>query len=452
MTDPANNLARFVADLQWQQVPERVVHEAKRSLVNHAATLLAGCRDDTILRMAGVRLSAAGAGEATVVGQARRADRATAAGLNAASANVHDFDDTHVGTVIHPTAPVAPVVFAMAECAPVSGRDALLALIAGIEVECRLGNAVSPWHYAHGWHITSTCGVFGAAAAAARLIALDGRRIVDAFGCSLASAGGAIGTLGTMAKSIGVGLAASNGLNAAQYAAAGMQGPTDPFAGRGGFLAVLGHEARADALDEGLGIRWEILRNTYKPYPCGVVLNPVIDACLVLHRRLGLPLADIERVQITANPLLRLRTDRAAPANGREAQVSAQHAVAIVLATGRAGLAEFGDAAVSDESRRAFAGRVGFVETDDLSIDQTQVTLTASDGRVHEVTIEHATGGLAQPLSDAALDAKLSIAAAAFGHDPTPLIDTLWRLDELADAGQVIRQIARIAQPESRSC
>src|SRR5690606_8646087 len=115
--------------------------------------------------------------------------------------NVFDFDDTHDPTIIHPTAPVAPVLFALAEQKPVPGRDLLHAFILGVEIECRLGNAISPEHYARGWHITATCGVFGASMAAGKLLGLDARQLVWALGSASSQASGLVETLGTMAKS-----------------------------------------------------------------------------------------------------------------------------------------------------------------------------------------------------------------------------------------------------------
>src|SRR6185503_10031055 len=134
---------------------------------------LGGCRDAAVEAAAGVfKRFAAGTG-ATVIGRCERSDALNAAFFNAMSGNVFDFDDTHIPTIIHPTAPVAPAVFALAQTRGVSGRDLLAALAIGIEIECRLGNAVSPWHYARGWHITATCGVFGSAVASGRLLGLD---------------------------------------------------------------------------------------------------------------------------------------------------------------------------------------------------------------------------------------------------------------------------------------
>ena len=161
-SDVTRILSDFVCGAQWEQLPDTVRHEGKRSILNFIATALAGCREDAIEHTLTSLLLFSKGGQATVIGRAERLDALSAAFLNAASGNVFDFDDTHLRTVIHPTAPVAPTLFALAEMRRLTGRDLLLAFALGVELECRLGNAISPEHYARGWHITSTCGTLGA--------------------------------------------------------------------------------------------------------------------------------------------------------------------------------------------------------------------------------------------------------------------------------------------------
>ncbi len=309
-------LAQFVAGTQWEQLPEAVRHESKRALVNFFATALAGCGDPA-LRAAEAVFARFRAGSAcTVIGRAEGTDVLHAASLNAMSGNVFDYDDTHLPTIIHPTAPVAPALLALAQTRRLSGQQLLLAFVLGVEIECRLGNAISPGHYQRGWHITSTCGVFGAAAASARVLGLDDTRTLWALGNASAQSGGLVENLGSMAKSIGVGNAASNGLLSAFLAEQGFQGPQQPVEGPRGFLNVTGDKPDIESLTQGLGERWELMNNTYKPYPCGVVLNPVIEACLALRPKAP-PLSGIRLVELTGHPLLRERTDRPAPASGR---------------------------------------------------------------------------------------------------------------------------------------
>ncbi|MBN9264871.1 MAG: MmgE/PrpD family protein, partial [Hyphomicrobium sp.] len=169
-SDISRTFAELIVDTTWDRLPERVRHEAKRSILNFMATALAGCREDAVEHTLASLAAFSGVEQATVIGRTERVDALSAAFLNAASGNVFDFDDTHLRTVIHPTAPVLPALFALAELLPVSGRELLLAFALGVEIECRVGNAISPEHYARGWHITSTCGCLGAAAAAGKLL------------------------------------------------------------------------------------------------------------------------------------------------------------------------------------------------------------------------------------------------------------------------------------------
>lgn len=433
-------LAQFAVRTQWEDVPAVVRHEAKRALMNFFATALAGCRDPALQAASAVFSRFRSGAACTVIGRGESTDALHAASLNAMSGNVFDYDDTHLPTIIHPTAPVAPALLALAQTRRLSGRELLLAFVLGVEIECRLGNAISPGHYQRGWHITSTCGVFGAATASARALGLDETHTLWALGNAAAQSGGLVENLGSMAKSIGVGNAASNGLLSALLADAGFQGPAHPIEGPRGFLHVTGDRPDIESVTPGLAERWELMNNTYKPYPCGVVLNPVIEACLALHRSARPALSEIRRVDLTGHPLLRERTDRPAPHSGREAQVSAQHAVAVCLELGKAGLDEFSDSCVLDPAWRAFADKLVFVDDPRHGIEAATVTLHLHDGRTVSHRVDAALGSLAAPLRDEDLEHKLVTLAAwgGSGCAPAPLIEALWSLDSFDDAGMLM--------------
>jgi 2-methylcitrate dehydratase PrpD len=380
-----------------------------------------------------------------VIGRRARLDMLSAAFVNAASGNVFDFDDTHHPTIIHPTAPVAPALFALAETQRLTGAQLLHAFILGVEIECRLGNAVSPWHYRRGWHITSTCGAFGAAAAAGKALALDPARMTWALGGASAQSSGLVETLGTMAKSIGVGAAARAGLSAALFAQAGITGPAEPVAGPRGFTAVMGDAADLAGIARGLGETWEIMANTHKPYPCGVVLFPVIDACLELRaRNPGLARDAIAGIAVEGHSLLRERADRPAVGTGREAQVSAQHSVAAVLIHGAAGVAQFEDACVSSREVLALREKVTVRERPGTPVEAAHVTITLADGKVLSSSVVAGRGTPQRPMSDAEIEAKTR-ELARYGCprlDPGPLIEAVWSLENSADAGAIMKLAA----------
>jgi 2-methylcitrate dehydratase PrpD len=444
-----DSLSRFAATCRWEHIAPEVRHEAKRSLLNFFAVALAACQDPTIEKAVGIYRRFSAGNAATLIGRGERVDILNAAALNAMSANVFDFDDTHIPTIIHPTAPIAPALLALAETRPVTGPELMLAFVLGVEVECRLGNAISPGHYSRGWHITSTCGVFGSAIATGKILGLQARQFAWALGSASSQAGGLVETLGTMAKSVGVGNAARNGLLSALLAQADFDGPAQPLEGVRGFLNVVGDNPDIASSIRDLGARWEILHNTYKPYPCGVVLNPVIDACLAVSGRpelAGAGVDDIEVIEIVGHPLLRQRTDRPGIQTGRQSQVSAQHAVAVTLTRGKAGLEDFSDAAVEDPALRALGAKVRFVDDNRMSVESARVVIGIRGAPAVSSSVDIARGALARPLTDADLEAKLRELCryGRSGRDPEALISAIWRLEELNDAGALMRLVARL--------
>jgi 2-methylcitrate dehydratase PrpD len=427
------SLARFVVEARWDDIPSAMRHQAKRSLMNFFAVALAGCRTGPVEIALRSLAEFSGGKQATIVGRTERIDALSAAFLNAAGANVHDFCDTHVRTVIHPTAPVAPALLALAELRQVSGPDLLLAFILGNEIQARVGLAISPSHYSQGWHITSTCGVFGAASGAGKLLGLDERQMIWALGTAATQAAGLCECLGTASKSASVGNAARNGLWSALLAEKGFDGPPEPLAGVQGYYKAIAETPDLSLVTDRLGESWEIMATSYKPYPCGFVIHPVLDC--VLDWRRDHPTAEVTRVVVRGNPLLSDRADRPNVSTGRESQVSVQHAVAAALATGRAGLDEFTDACVRDSNVLALRSKVEVTRDPGFSTIAAAVDITTADGTIHKMSQSAARGSDVNPMSDRDLEDKLRKTAAGWEprHDVTRLIDAVWALDGSKD-------------------
>jgi 2-methylcitrate dehydratase PrpD len=431
------SLAHLTVATRWDDISPPVQHQAKRSLMNFFAVALAGCRTGPVEIALQSLAEFSGGKQATVVGRSERIDALSAAFLNAAGANVYDFCDTHVRTVIHPTAPVAPALLALAELRRVSGRDLLLAFVLGNEVQARIGLAISPNHYNKGWHITSTCGVFGAAAASCKLLALDETKVVWALGTAATQSSGLCECLGTPAKSVSVGNAARNGLWSALLAEKGFEGPGEPLAGVQGFYNAMGEPPNLSLITDGLGESWEIMQTSYKPYPCGFVIHPALDC--VLDWRRDNPKAEVARVVVRGNPLLAARTDRANISTGRESQVSVQHAVAAALVTGKAGLDQFTDACARDPKVLALRSKVTVERDPAFSTIAAAVEIGTTDGKTYRLSQAAARGSDANPMSDKDLEDKLRTAAAGWNprHDITPLIGAVWTLDKSADVSKL---------------
>lgn len=437
---PGARIARFVVDMRWDDLPATVRHAAKRCLLNFVGAAIGGAQDEAIERALGVLCALSGPPQAQLIGRRERVDMLTASFLNAASANVLDFDDTHHPTVIHPTSPVASSLLALSEVERVSGAALLTALALGIEVACRLGNVVTLRHYVRGWHITSTCAVVGAGAACAKLLGLDHGRTRHALGLAANQACGLVESLGSMAKSVSVGNAARNGLLAALLARNGYTAAAQTLEGPRGFVAVMSDEPDLAAMTDRLGTLWEIEHNALKPYPSGVVLHPVIDACLALHQQ-GIAAEAIARVRVRGHPLLRQRADRPAPRSGREAAVSIQHSVAVCFLYGAAGVRQYDDHCAREAAVQALGARVEVEDDAQLAVEAAEVTVELNDGRRCTTHIAHALGSLARPMSDAEVEAKVRDLAAYRGCEAHigRLIDAVWRLDEAPDVASALQ-------------
>jgi 2-methylcitrate dehydratase PrpD len=388
-------LARFLAGSRLDDVPEPIRRQGKRAILNLLGCILAG-RDDPAVQLV------------------RRVFPAEDALVDAAAATAHDYDDTHLPTVIHATPPVGAAAFALAKRNGSSGAELLHAFILGVETSCRLGNAVMPGHYEHGWHITSTCGVFGAAAAAAKLLRLDETRTVSALGIAATQAAGLVEVLGSMARVLNAGFAARNGIAAALLAQQGFEGPRDPLEGLRGFMNVFGGNHAAEKIAQGLGEAWELLNVQLKPYPSGVVLHALIDACLEQREALRRTAS----IVVEMHPLAIERTDRPEPRNAIEARLSAQHAVAVSVLHGAAGLAEFTDAAAVDSEVRKLRARVRVAP--DPSLDKMAARL-----RTDAASFE---APASRPMDEARLEAKLRSLA---GARATDLLETVRTLEAL---------------------
>ncbi len=426
------------------ELPTTVRKEAVRTFLNWVGCAIGGARHDAVeLAIAAVQ-PFAGPPQAAVLGRTERLDILHAALVNGISSHVLDFDDTHLRTVIHPAGPVASAILALAEHQPVSGREFVHALVLGVEAECRIGNAVFPAHYDRGWHITGTTGVFGAAVAASKLLGLDEQRMLWALGLAATQPVGLREMFGTMTKSFHPGRAAQNGLLAALLAERGYTSSERALEAPRGWAPVLSAATNYAEITEGLGTRWEILLNTYKPFPCGIVIHPAIDGCLQVRAEHHLSPEAVDRIDLRVHPLVLELTGKRTPQTGLEGKFSVFHACAVAIATGAAGEKQFSDQAVRDPAIVSLRGRVHAMADGTVAPDSVSVAVKLRDGRTVGKLIQYAIGSRERPMSDAELSAKFALQA----EDILPaervrhLIELCWHLEDLVDAGEVARAAA----------
>ncbi|WFU18115.1 MmgE/PrpD family protein [Bradyrhizobium sp. CB3481] len=435
----SRTLAELVAATSWADVAAQQ-HEAKRSILNFFATALGSAHDPAVTIALQTLLPFSGAATSTIIGRDERLDAIGAAFVNAISANLLDFDDTHPETIIHPTAPVAAPVLALAEARGLHGRNVLTAFILGVEVECRIGNAVSPRHYACGWHITSTCGIFGAAAACAKLLGLSVDGIANAIGIAASQSAGNVENLPTAAKNVSVGNAARNGLFAALLAQQGYEAAPRAIEGPLGWARAMGDDPDLGRLLGGLGETWEISKNTYKPYPAGIVFHAVIDACFGLRDRIG-RIDQIEVVTVRGSALLLARGDRPVR-NERDARVSIHHCVACALLIGTAGVPEFARETVFRPDIAKFREKVRAELDSSMPDGAARVSIRLASGEAITETVMSPRGSLADPLGDRDIEAKLRDGVRTGGSDwdADRIIESVWRLDTCDDIAGVMQR------------
>jgi 2-methylcitrate dehydratase PrpD len=275
--DATRQLAAYVVGSRWEDVPEGARYEAVRSVFNWVGCCLGGARHVTTDRALAALAEFSGRPEATVLGRRERLDIMHAALLNGITSHVLDYDDTHLETIIHPAGPVASAILALGERQNTSGEDFMHAFTLGVEVECRIGKAVYPSHYERGFHITGTAGVFGGAAAAGKLLELNEQQMIWALGIAATQSAGLKEMFGTMCKPFHPGSAGQNGLKAAFLASKDYTSSNAALEAPEGFMFTYSDEQDFSQITDDLGATFEGVKNTYKPFACGIVTHPIID-------------------------------------------------------------------------------------------------------------------------------------------------------------------------------
>jgi len=423
---------------------EAVDHEAHRTFMNWLGCAVGAAHHEAAdAALAAVNMLQP-APQATLPGRSDKVDMASAALINGITSHTFDFDDTHLKTIIHPAGPVASAVLALAEHTGASGRALIDALVLGIDVSCRVGNAMYPDHYDRGWHITGSTGTLGAAAACARLLGLNTQQTAMALGLAASQPVGMREQFGTMTKPFHPGGAARAGLMSALMAKHGFTASPKALEAPRGMMQTVSTKNDWLEISSELGQRFEISFNSYKPFACGIVIHPSIDACAQLRAQ-GVTPEQIERIELKVHSLVLELTGKKEPADGLQAKFSVYHGCAAGLTFGRAAEEEFSDDVVNRADMVALRRKV--VATVDDSIDEASADVTAVllDGRRVHVFVEHAIGSLQNPMTDANLEAKFhGLSDAVLGAaKTTDLIKACWAISQAGD----VRALTALARP-----
>jgi 2-methylcitrate dehydratase PrpD len=399
-------LAEFVATHPSKGWDDAVEAQAHRTFANWAGCAVGPSQHETITAaLAAVQLLQPSA-QASLLGRSERVDMANAAMLNGISSHTFDFDDTHLKTIIHPAGPVASALLALGEHRGASGREMIDALVLGIEVSCRVGNAVYPHHYDRGWHITGSTGMLGSAAACSRLLKLNPTQTQMALGIAASQPVGLREQFGTMTKPFHPGAAAKAGLMSALMAQQGFTASHRALEAPRGLMQVFSDKTDWSEITEHLGDRWEIALNTYKPFACGIVIHPAIDACVQLRETHQLSPKDVASVKLRVHPLVQELTGKKTPSDGLQAKFSVFHSCAAALIRGRAGEHEYADDFVTDPNTVALRDKVELIVDPAIHEASVDVTIRTVGGQELHLYVEHAIGSLERPMSNDQLRAK----------------------------------------------
>jgi 2-methylcitrate dehydratase PrpD len=349
-----------------------------------------------------------GGQQATLVGRPERIDMLNAAMINSLSSAALSFNDTHYQTVAHPSSPVGAAVLAVAERRPVSGKALVHAVVLGIELQCRVGLVLCapPAEVSVGLSMQGLVGGIGAAVAAGRLLELDADTMCRAIGHAINMAAGLREAHATMGSPFTPGHAARCGVFAALLAERGVTINDTMIEGVKGFAVTYGSNSQPHAAVADLGERFELLALAYKPYPSGFVTHPVIDVCLDLARRESFGSDDIERVEVSVNPLTVQLCNRPEPKDRAQAMVSFQHWGSVALLHRRAGIAQVTQQMVDDATVAALRRKFVAYPRADVAREAAQLRVLMRDGRVLTTSVERCIGAEGVPISDDDLSRK----------------------------------------------
>ena len=438
-------LAAFLAGLEYDDLSEEARHQARRGVIDWAGCALAGARHPTIGKILSVMRALNDAPRANVIGHGIKIGALEAATVNGQMGHLLDYDDTHMGgVVLHASSPILSALLALAQSrGGFSGREFAVSYAAGFEAGVRAGQA-APGHHDGGWHLTGTLGSIAAGAACGRLLRLDDKQMAHALGIATTQAAGMQQNRGTMCKSFHAGKAAANGLLAALLAEQGFDSSDEIIEGKRGFCRIYSNVAAPEKVLDELGVRFEIARNGHKPYACGVVLHPAIDAVVKLRELIVTDPSAIERLRVTVHPLAVRITGVAEPQTGLQSKFSIYHSAAVAYIDGNAGIPQYTNEKALDPAITELRRKVEVVADENLRKDEARACLRLRDGRVFEAHTAHASGTVDNPMSDAAIVAK-------FMANATPVIgdanaarfaDLCWKLETLENAGDLALALA----------
>ena len=366
-------ISRFIVESSFENLPKEVVEAGKRSFLDWISVTLGGTKEPPARILIDFVEELGGEKQASILGHGIRTSTLNAAFVNGAMSHILDYDDAHSETRNHTSAPLFPVVLAIAENKGLNGQDLLTAYITGFEVSSRIGLALGKRYYEEGWHATSILGRFGAAAGSSCLMGLKTEQVIHALGLAGTQSGGIRSAFGTMAKPFHAGKAAADGLLSAMLAQRNFTGPKDIFEDNSEYVGIFSEEYDSGHIMKGLGKNYHILTNSFKLHAACLLLHPVIDGLLSIKREHNPSPEEIESIELEVAPLCLSVTDKPRVVDGVEGKFSLHFCSALAMTKGKLGNREFTDALVNDRRIRDLMKKVRV--RGNLSLDEAEANV-----------------------------------------------------------------------------
>jgi len=434
-------IAEYAVNMSYRSFPKEVIHQGKRCFLDLIGTTLGGAKQPLGRILVKTAREFGGKPQATIIGYGLKTSILNAALINGATAHALDFDDTHIASIIHPSAPVIPAVLAVAEWKGLSGKAALEAFILGYEVETRIGLGMGKKHYDRGWHNTASCGRFGAAAAAGKLLGLDLEQMKMALGMAGTQASGLRLVFGTMTKPFHPGKSAFDGLLSALLVQRGFTCAPNLIEGPKGYVEVLGVDSQLEPMVKDLGKKYEVLNNTFKPYAACLMTHPTIDAILEMREKYRLKPEDVKSIDCEVAKFCLDAAGQTEPKTALAGKFSTYYCAALALAEGAAGEDLFTDKKVLDPKLVALRKKVKAKVVPRYKDTEAKVSITTKAGKRYTAFVNAPKGDPRNPPTDRELEEKFRTLAAFVLPQAKidRLVKAIWGLDKLGDLRQLVR-------------
>ena len=450
---PTRQLARFVANLKYGQLPGKVIEKTKVCILDTLGCILNGSTHPWGKIIGRYAEGVGGKSESVLVGSSRKVSAGSAALAHGTMAHAFEADDVYIPAIHHPGAVVVPAALATAEREGAGGKGLIVAIVAGYEVMNRIGRAFTESHLLRGFFPTGTNGTFGAAAAAGSLLELTETQLIDALGIAGNQSAGIFEGVkeGRMTKRFGSGRAAQSGLLAGDLAKLGFTGPTSVVEGDWGYLKVYSDRWDIASVTDELGETYTLMETTFKPYPCCKALHAAIDGVLGLKAQIPMDPEQVEEIIIGGYEKLVKMHDIYEPSTSMAAQFSIPYVVSYALLKGRPGLEAFTNRAIRDGQVLAFARKVKMVVDPEVAPyfpanEPAKVTIDpVGGGYRHSQTVIHSKGTPQNPMTPEEFEAKFKAFAAPVLSlkRAEKVIETLKGLEELKKVSQLSSLLGR---------